>query len=258
MNLFLHGARDFRIAQGDTLRQPAFLEAGKLRTFDCVLANPPFSLKNWGADQFSSDPYGRNIWGALTDKTAADLIWLQHMVCSMEAKKGRCAVILPQGVLFHGGKEGEIRKKLVQSDKLECVITLASGVFYSTGVSACILLLNNDKEPSHRGRVCLVDGSQVYTPQRAQNIISEENADELYGYFAAYENVIERCRVVTLPDIEEQGYTLQVGNYIERRRDEAEPPEKVRARFLDLLDEVEAAEERFHQLLAEGGYLDER
>ena len=110
MNLFLHGARDFHIAQGDTLRSPAFMEAGNLRTFDCVLANPPFSLKNWGAEQFASDPWGRNIWGSLTDKTAADLIWLQHMVCSMDAKHGRCAVILPQGVLFHGGKEGSIRK----------------------------------------------------------------------------------------------------------------------------------------------------
>ncbi|MDO5107990.1 MAG: N-6 DNA methylase, partial [Coriobacteriaceae bacterium] len=100
--------------------------------------------------------------------------------------------------------------------------------------------------------------SQVYTPQRAQNIVSEENAEELFGLFEAYEDVIERCRVVTLPDIEEQGYTLQVGNYIERKREEAEPPEKVRARFLDLLDEADAAEERFHELLAKGGYLDER
>ena len=258
MNLFLHGARDFRVAQGDTLRQPAFLEAGKLKTFDCVLANPPFSLKNWGADAFASDPWGRNIWGTLTDKTAADLIWLQHMVCSMDPRDGRCAVILPQGVLFHGGKEGAIRRKLVESDKLDCVITLASGVFYSTGVSACILLLRNDKEPSHRGRVCLIDGSQVYTPQRAQNVISEGNADELFGLYEAYEDVIERCRVVTLPEIKEQGFALQVGNYVERRREEAEPPERVRARFLDLMDEASAAEERFHELLLKGGYIDGR
>ena len=219
---------------------------------------PPFSLKNWGADAFASDPWGRNIWGTLTDKTAADLIWLQHMVCSMDPRDGRCAVILPQGVLFHGGKEGAIRRKLVESDKLECVITLASGVFYSTGVSACILLLRNDKEPSHRGRVCLIDGSQVYTPQRAQNVISEGNADELFGLYEAYEDVIERCRVVTLPEIKEQGFTLQVGSYVERRREEAEPPERVRARFLDLMDEASAAEERFHELLLKGGYIDGR
>lgn len=255
MNLFLHGARDFHVVQGDTLRNPEFHEGGKLKTFDHVLANPPFSLKNWGADAFASDPWGRNIWGNLTDKTAADMIWLQHMVCSMDKDHGKCAVILPQGVLFHGGKEGAIREQLVKSDKLEAVITLASGVFFSTGVSACILLLNNNKEHAHKGRICLIDGSQVYTAMRAQNIISEENANELFEYYAGYEDVIERCKVVTLDDVKSQGYVLSVSNYIERQKEEAEPPEQVKARFLKLLDETAAAEERLRELLEKGGYL---
>lgn len=257
MNLFLHGARDFKVAQGDTLRAPAFTEKGKLKTFDCVLANPPFSLKNWGASAFGSDPWGRNIWGTLTDKTAADLIWLQHMVCSMDGENGRCAVILPQGVLFHGNKEGAIREKLVKSDKLEAVITLASGVFFSTGVSACILFLKNKKDEAHKGRICLIDGSQVFTAQRAQNIISDENAKELFGYYEAYEDVVDRCKVVTVEDVKAQGYVLSVSNYIEREKEEIEPPEIVKQRFLDLLDETEAAEERFRLLLAKGGYLNE-
>lgn len=255
MNLFLHGARDFSVVQGDTLRAPAFTEAGKLRRFDCVLANPPFSLKNWGADAFASDSWGRNIWGSLTDKTAADLIWLQHMVCSMDESSGRCAVILPQGVLFHGGKEGKIREKLIKSDKIEAIITLASGVFFSTGVSACILFLNNNKQSSKKGRICLIDGSQVFTPQRAQNVLSQENADELYGYYTAFEDVIERCRVVTLDDVKSQGYVLSVSNYIERKKEEIEPPEAVRARYLKLLKETNDAEEKLRRLLEEGGYL---
>lgn len=257
MNLFLHGARDFHVVQGDTLRNPEFHEGGKLKTFDHVLANPPFSLKNWGADAFGSDIWGRNIWGNLTDKTAADMIWLQHMVCSMDDNHGKCAVILPQGVLFHGGKEGKIREQLVKSDKLEAVITLAGGVFYSTGVSACILFLNNAKEHSHKGRICLVDGSQVFTAMRAQNVVSKENADELYSYYAAYEDVVERCKVITIDDAKAQGYTLSVSNYVERRRQEVEPPEKVRERFLTLLKETNEAEERLRELLVRGGYLDE-
>ena len=257
MNLFLHGARDFHVVQGDTLRNPVFHEAGKLKRFDHVLANPLFSLKNCGADAFSSDIWGRNIWGNLTDKTAADLIWLQHMVCSMDEESGRCAVILPQGVLFHGGKEGKIREQLIRSDKLEAVIALAGGVFYSTSVSACILLLNNAKEHSHKGRICLIDGSQVFTAMRAQNTISEENADELYGLYASYEDVVEQCKIVTLEDVKAQGWSLMPTNYIERKKAEIEPPEKVRERFLKLLDDTNEAEKSLRELLVKGGYLDE-
>lgn len=162
MNLYLHGAKDVQVKQGDTLRNPLFLEKGKLKTFDCVLANPPFGMEKWGAGQFESDQYGRNMWGCPSD-SSADFAWLQHMIKSMDPKTGRCAVVLPQGVLFHSGKEGDIREQLVRSDKLEAVITLASGVFYSTGVSACILFLNNKKEHKHKGRICLIDGTEVYT-----------------------------------------------------------------------------------------------
>jgi len=99
MNLYLHGAKDVQIKQGDTLRNPLFLEKGKLKTFDCVLANPPFGLDKWGAQQFSSDSFGRNFWGSPTDANA-DYAWLQHMIKSMNAKDGRCAVVLPQGAFL--------------------------------------------------------------------------------------------------------------------------------------------------------------
>jgi len=169
MNLFLHGDRDFNIKQGDTLRKPEFLEGGKLKTFDCILANPPFSLKKWGADIFVSDPYGRNIWGTPSDSNG-DFAWLQHMVQSMDPDKGRCAVVLPQGVLFRERTEGKIREELIKSDKLEAVITLVDGVFFRTGVSACILILNNNKVPAHRGKVCMIDATNIYTAQRATEL----------------------------------------------------------------------------------------
>lgn len=102
----------------------------------------------------------------------------------MDEKSGRCAVVLPQGALFHGGKEGTIRKELLKSDKVEAVISLASGVFYSTGVSACVLFLRNEKPAEHQGRVCIIDGSKIFTAQRAQNVISEENAQEMLSSIA--------------------------------------------------------------------------
>lgn len=217
MNLFLHGAKEFKVTQGDTLRSPNYLEGGKMKTFDCVIANPPFSLKNWGAEQFSSDIYGRNIWGSPTDSNA-DFAWLQHMVKSMDPNTGRCAVVLSQGLLFRSGKEGEIRKLLVESDKLECIITLVGGVFYSTGVSACILLLNNNKPNKHKGRICMIDASSIYTPQRAQNIMTDDDIQKVFDYYTNYEDVIEHVEIVNIDDIRGKDYTLAINNYVKKKK----------------------------------------
>lgn len=256
MNLFLHGAKDFRVTQGDTLRSPNYLWRGSLQTFDCVVANPPFSLKNWGAEQFGSDIYGRNLWGCPTDSNG-DFAWLQHMVKSMNPKTGRCAVVLPQGVLFRGGKEGEIRRQLVESDKLECVITLTGGVFYSTGVSACILFLNNNKNANHRGKVCLIDASGIYTPQRAQNVMTEEDIQRVYSLYSAYADVIERVKIATVADIREKDYTLAINNYIEKKEQETIPPEEVRRQYFEAYEAMLRAEEKMKRLLLDGGYVSE-
>lgn len=254
MNLFLHGARDFQVTQGDTLRSPNYLESGKLKTFDCVIANPPFSLKNWGAEQFASDNFGRNMWGSLSDSNG-DCAWLQHMIKSMDEEKGRCAVVLPQGVLFRSGQDGEVRKRLILSDKLECVITLAGGIFYSTGVSACILLLNNSKKTDHKGKICLIDASKMYTPQRAQNLLGDENVKEIYSFYKAYENVTEKSKIVTIKEIKDKGYTLAVNNYIEKKKEEMIAPSEIRKQYYEALEEVCRAEERMSRLLENGGYV---
>ena len=256
MNLYLHGAKDVQVKQGDTLRNPLFLEKGTLKTFDCVLANPPFGMEKWGAGQFESDQYGRNMWGFPSD-TRADFAWLQHKIKSMDPKTGRCAVVLPQGVLFHSGKEGDIREQLVRSDKLEAVITLASGVFYSTGVSACILFLNNKKEHKHKGRICLIDGTEVYTPQRAQNIISPDNVKTLYKFYTDYVDVIEKCKIVTIDDVEKGGFELSVKKYIEQKAKEVIPHEKVLMAYYEALMKVRKSEEKMRDLLIEGGYVNE-
>lgn len=257
MNLFLHGAKDFKVTQGDTLRSPNFVEEGKLQTFNCVVANPPFSLKNWGADKFSKDIFGRNIWGCPSDSNG-DFAWLQHMIQSMDPQNGRCAVVLPQGVLFrNNNKEGEIRRQLVESDKLEAIITMASGVFFSTGVSACILFLNNNKPITHRGRICMIDGSQIYTPQRAQNIMTEEDIQTVFNYFLDYDDVTERVKVVSNYDISDKGYSLSINNYITKKEQEAIPPEEVRRQYFEAYEEMIKAENRMRVLLVKGGYVSE-
>lgn len=256
MNLFLHGAKDFKIVKGDTLREPAFIANGTLMQFDHVLANPPFGYKNWGAAAFESDKYGRNFWGSPKDSNA-DFAWLQHMVKSMNGKTGKCAVVLPQGILFHGGAEGKMRQKLVESDKLEAIISLASGVFYSTGVSACILFLNNNKSVEHRKKVCMIDATSIYTPYRAQKVMEDHDIQQAYELFNNYEDVIEYCKIATIDDIKLQAYDLSVAKYIEHKPIETKPYEQVKSEYLSALDEVKKNEARLKELLITGGYLDE-
>ena len=256
MNLFLHGARDFKVTQGDTLRSPNYINGGQLQTFDCVIANPPFGLKAWRVSAFETDIYGRNIWGCPSDSNA-DYAWLQHMIKSMNPATGRVAVVMPQGVLFHGGKEGEIRKQIVESDKIECVITLIGGVFYGAGVSACLILMNNQKVPDHKGKICMIDATEIYTPARAQNYMSEDDILTVFNLYSNYKDVIEKAKIVTLDAIREKDYTLSVNTYIEKEEQEVVSPETVRQNYYDALSEVERNEKRMKELLVKGGYVNE-
>ena len=256
MNLYLHGALDFKVTQGDTLRSPNYIYRGELKTFDCCIANPPFGLSKWGADQFLTDVYGRNIWGCPSDSNA-DFAWLQHLVKSMDLKTGRCTVILPQGVLFHGGKEGEIRQKLIESDKLEAVITFVGGLFYGAGVSACTLVLNNNKPSERKGKVILIDGSTLYTAQRAQNIMTDENVEAAYKLYEDYTDVVDLAKVVTIEEISAKDYTLSVNSYIEKTQQEVVDPAVVRKKYFDAVAEVRAAEDNLIELLRKEGLLDE-
>ncbi len=256
MNLYLHGAKDVHIMQGDTLRNPLFLEKGRLKAFDCVVANPPFGMERWGSAQFESDQFGRNMWGCPSD-SSADYAWLQHMIKSMDKDKGRCAVVLPQGVLFHPGKDAAIREQLIQADILEAVITLANGVFYSTGVAACILFLSNKKVHAHKGRICLIDASEIYVSKRAQNELSLDNVEEIEMLYANYEDVIDRCKVVTIQDVKKEGFDLNVKKYIEKRKQEALSPEIVRRNYFNALGAACKAEDKMRRLLVEGGFIHE-
>ena len=257
MNLFLHGASDFKVAQGDTLRTPKFIEHGQLQKFNCVLANPPFGQEKWGADSFESDKYGRNMWGCPSDSNA-DFAWLQHMIKSMKPMDGKVAVVLPQGVLFHSGKEGDIREQLIKSDLIEAVVALAGGVFYGTGVSACILFLNNQKRPEHKGKVCLIDATNIYTPKRAQNVMEEKDINEVFKLYQEYKDVIEKCKIVSIADLDAAGNTLAVNTYIEKKKQEVVAPEIVRAQYFEALENVKKAEAKMKSLLIEGGYVDEQ
>jgi type I restriction enzyme M protein len=219
MNLFLHGASDFQVVRGDTLRNPAFFAGDNLATFDCVIANPPFSLEKWGEEVWISDPFGRNFAGIPPGKSG-DYAWVQHMIKSMAPKTGRMAVVLPHGALFRMGKEGEIREKILGMDLLEAVIGLGPNLFYGTGLAACILIFRQRKKPDRKRKVLIVDASKEFKTGRAQNELLPEHVEQIYHWYRKYQNVTGIAHVVTLDEIAANDHNLNIPRYVEPKNDQ--------------------------------------
>jgi type I restriction enzyme M protein len=230
------------------LRDPKILANEHLARFDCVIANPPFSLKNWGAEAWKTDRYGRNLWGT-PPETIGDYAWLQHMVSSMRSINGRMAVVLPQGVLFRGNEEGRIREELVKSDYVEAVITLGDKLFYGTGLSPCILIIRDQKPLLHRGKVLMVDGSKILTPQRAQNILSDDDVDELYRLYTAYDEEEDKSIVVDIETIAGKDYDLSPNKYVKYHKEEVKPYAEVLTEFKSAYQQMIDAEKKFRDIL---------
>ena len=255
MNLFLHGAEDFHIERGDTLRLPAFYSGDSLATFDCVIANPPFSLEKWGDDVWINDPYGRNFAG-LPPAKSGDFAWVQHMIKSMARKTGRMAVVLPHGVLFRMSKEGEIRRKLLEMDMLEAVIGLGQNIFYGTGLAPCVLVFRDSKPKAHRQKVLFIDASKEFKTSRAQNELLPEHVDNIHRWYEGYQDVEGICRVVTLDEIRENDFNLNIPRYVEPViEEESMTIDQAITNLKESLQAAYAAEDRLKALLEKEGLM---
>ncbi len=255
MNLFLHGASDFEIVRGDTLRQPAFFSGDNLATFDCVIANPPFSLQKWGEEVWAGDPYGRSFAGMPPSKSG-DYAWVQHMIKSMAAVTGRMAVVLPHGALFRMGKEGDIRKKILQMDVLEAVIGLGPNLFYGTGLAACICIFRQRKKNDRRNRILFVDASREFKTGRAQNELLPEHVDRIHCWYQRYEDVEGVARVVTLDEIAANDHNLNIPRYITPQvESEVLTVEEAMRRLKESAQRAFAAEEKLIAILKREGIL---
>ena len=250
MNMFLHGIEDFQIHRGDTLRNPAFFEADGLKTFDCVIANPPFSLKGWGAENWANDPYGRNIAG-VPPKGNGDMAWVQHMIKSMNST-GRMTVVLPHGALFRKGAEGKIRKELLEQDMLEAVIGLGPNIFYGTQLAACVMVFKQNKDVDKKNKVLFIDASDQIRVGRAQNYLEPNNVNQIFDWFTAYQDVENYVKVASKADLEENDFNLNIPLYVEKIIEDNLP--SVEEALTDLKSawgESLKAEEKFKTILKE-------
>ncbi len=257
MNLVLHGIEDFQIAREDTLRSPAFTDgAGGLARFDSVIANPPFSLKEWGREVWENDPWGRASYGIPPD-SYGDYAFVQHMIASMgDGGNSRMAVVLPQGALFRKAAEGTIREALLREDLVEAVIGLAPNLFYGTGLAGCVMILRRRKPAERQGKVLVIDASSLFRKGRAQNFLDPEHGEQIVHWFRDFSDVESRVKVASLEEIEQEGWTLNISRYVLPPIGEDIPPlPEAVAAFKQALADARDAEDHLRKVLQEGGWL---
>jgi type I restriction enzyme M protein len=255
INLFLHGVEDFQIVRGDTLKNPAFFSGDQLATFNCVIANPPFSLEKWGEDVWLNDPFGRNFAG-VPPRKYGDYAWVQHMVKSMSPISGRMAVVLPHGALFRMGAEGKIRRRILEMDILEAVIGLGPNLFYGTGLAACILVFRAHKKQERRMRVLFIDASRLFKKGRNQNTLEPEHVEQIYSWYKNYDDVQGITKVATLEEIAQHEWNLNIPLYVETVvEEETVTVEEAVENLKRSLNEAYAAEDKLKHLLKEAGLM---
>ncbi|PKR59938.1 type I restriction-modification system subunit M [Thalassospira lohafexi] len=257
MNLFLHDIDDAFVERGDTLLDPKHLVGDgtkAIRTFDRVLANPPFSLKNWGHDVWSTgDKFGRDTYGC-PPQSYGDLAFVQHMLASLR-EDGMLGVVLPHGILFRGGAEGKIRKGLLEDDLIDAVIGLGPNLFYGAGIPACILIIRRNKPADRKGKVLVINGSQEIVEGKAQNHLSDANVKHFADTFATFKDEDRFARVVGLDEIRENDHNLNISRYV--TSDEAEVEIDVVAEVVKLnalRQQRDEAEVKMMGFLKELGY----
>jgi type I restriction enzyme M protein len=214
MNMLLHGAAGAAtIEQGDTLFNPAFLADGQVRKFDLVIANPPFSSKNWGHDKLKAggDPFGRIQ--NLPPKRHGEMAFVQHMVASLN-ERGRMAVVLPNGALFRARNEQAVRRDLIEADIVEAVIQLPKDMFYGAGIPACYLIVNKDKPQSRRDRILFIDASDCFERQDTKNVLRDSDIDQIADAFGNDADAEGFAAWTSRDDVRARRYNLSVRRYV--------------------------------------------
>ncbi len=247
MNCFLHGIEDFRIERGDTLAEPKLVEGDKLMQFDVVLANPPYSIKQWDREAFRSDPWGRNLFG-VPPQGRADYAFQQHINKSLKPKTGRCAVLWPHGVLFRQEEE-EIRTKLIEADLIECVIGLGPNLFYNSPMEACVLVCRTQKSRTRKGKILFINAVNEVTRERAQSFLTEEHQSRILEAYCSEDDIPGLSRHVAISEIRSRNGSLSIPLYFASSAAEGDETSR-RTRSFDaiLADYLQASGELVNEI----------
>ena len=208
MNLYLNGVEDFSIVREDTLARPAFVDGSKLRQFDVVLANPPYSIKTWNRDAFMHDKWGRNFLGT-PPQGRADYAFIQHIIASMDDKSGRSATLLPHGILFRED-EKNMRTSLIKSDKVEAIIGIGENLFFNSCMEACIVICNNNKRDSLKGKILFINAVNEVERKNGESYLTEEHINKIATAYHNAEDIERFCKVVSNKDLIDNGSDLSI------------------------------------------------
>jgi type I restriction enzyme M protein len=234
MNMILHNITRFTIENGDTLEDPMLLKNGQVRQFDRVLANPPFSQNYSRANM--KFPNRFREWCPETGKKA-DLMFVQHMLASLK-QDGHMATIMPHGVLFRGGKEKLIREILINDNVIEAIIGLPPGLFYGTGIPACVLVCNKNKPDELRDKILFINADREYAEGKAQNKLRPEDIEKIDFVFTHKREILKYSRLVDKAEIvEKHDYNLNIRRYVDNTPDPE--PEDVQAHLMGGIPEAE-------------------
>lgn len=227
MNCFLHGIEDFGIERGDTLSEPKFVQGDRLMRFDVVLANPPYSIKQWDRDAFASDPWGRNLFGT-PPQGRADYAFWQHIMASMTLTPspsatgrgatggrgaGRCAILFPHGVLFRQ-EEADMRRKLIEADAIECVLGLGPNLFYNSPMEACVVLCRTAKPKARKGKILFINAINEVTRERAQSFLTDDHIERIVKAYEQFKDEPGLARVASLEEIRAKDGNLSIPLYV--------------------------------------------
>lgn len=216
MNMYLHEINDAKIAWGDTIGNPLHLENDHLMKFDVIVANPPFSLDKWGADNAENDNFKRFSNYAIPPKSKGDYAFVIHMIQSLN-ENGRMGVVLPHGVLFRGSSEGKIRQKLIDENLLDAVIGLPANLFFGTGIPACILVFKKNRQ--HKD-ILFIDASNEFEKSKNQNSLTEEHINKILETYLKRQEVEKYAHIATLDEIKENEYNLNIPRYVDTFEEE--------------------------------------
>lgn len=212
MNMFLHGIEEFSVVRGDTLAQPAFIEHDALKTFNVILANPPYSIKSWDRKGFESDPHGRNIWGT-PPQGCADYAFQQHIQKSLDTKNGRSITLWPHGILFRDAEE-DMRRKMIEQDQVECVIGLGPNLFYNSPMEACLLVTNTSKTSDKKGKILIINAVKEVRQDKNIAYLEPEHISRIYDAYKSFKDQDGFCKVVSVDDILKHNASLNMALYV--------------------------------------------